>query len=436
METSAGIITGIICIALIMAGFAWRRRTLKKAYEMFREKDNSYTLIATAYDWGPVVDRMILNPGKIAENLTTEDLYGEKFKVICHCGEKSEERIPRRAYLCNIDGEALSQGEDAHIMLEFNVHPEDYFFSPVGWNEKENRGFWKEDYSYSISHSAFEKDIETLNDWILPEGDKFEILKTSGELQAAYFECENAKDGEKHPLVIWLHGAGEGGNDPSLAVMGNKVTALAGKEIQEKLGGAFVLVPQCPTVWMHNDSKPYDICSEECKDKSSKYTKELKEIIDSFIKDRKEIDLKRIYIGGCSNGGYMTINMLLKYQNFFAAAFPVCEAYKDSWLSDKDIEVLSKTPLWFTAAKNDGTIKVEDHSIPTVKRLKAVNENNVKFSLFEDVRDTSGMFKNKDGEPYEFNGHWSWIYLFNDKCRSEGEESIWKWLSEKQSYSM
>ena len=43
---------------------------------------------------------------------------------------------------------------------------------------------------------------------------------------------------EKLPLVIWLHGHGEGGDDPALAYTGNKVVAISSDDIQRKLGGA------------------------------------------------------------------------------------------------------------------------------------------------------------------------------------------------------
>jgi len=40
-------------------------------------------------------------------------------------------------------------------------------------------------------------------------------------------------------------------------------------------------------------------------------------------------DTNRIYIGGDSNGGYMTMLMIRDYPSYFAAAFPTCEALRD-----------------------------------------------------------------------------------------------------------
>ena len=43
----------------------------------------------------------------------------------------------------------------------------------------------------------------------------------------------------KLPLVIWLHGAGEGGTDPRIAYTGNKVVNMSSPELQKKLGLEF-----------------------------------------------------------------------------------------------------------------------------------------------------------------------------------------------------
>ena len=49
-----------------------------------------------------------------------------------------------------------------------------------------------------------------------------------------------------------LHGGGEGGTDPSIALMGNKAFNNASPDIQKYFGGAYVLVPQTPGAWMHD----------------------------------------------------------------------------------------------------------------------------------------------------------------------------------------
>ena len=83
---------------------------------------------------------------------------------------------------------------------------------------------------------------------------------------------------------------------------GNKVTEFTEDWVQDKFGGAFVLVPQCDTMWLDDGSHQYGDSGK------SMYTEALKYLIDEFI-DRFSavIDPERVYIGGDSNGGFMTM---------------------------------------------------------------------------------------------------------------------------------
>lgn len=218
--------------------------------------------------------------------------------------------------------------------------------------------------------------------------------------------------GGKRPLIIWLHGAGEGGQDPTIAYTGNKVVHLASEGIQAKFGGAYVLVPQTPTFWMDNGSGQYTRTGQ------SRYVKALKALIDEFIaKNEAAIDTRRIYIGGCSNGGFMTMRMIIDYPDFFAAAWPVCEALYDEVISDADIAAIKHMPIWFTHARNDDVVKPEETAIPTYERLLRAGATNVHFSLFDRVIDIRGAFTEEGEEPFEYHGHFSWVYALNDDCR-------------------
>ena len=65
------------------------------------------------------------------------------------------------------------------------------------------------------------------------------------------------------------------------------------------------------------------------------------------------IDTDRIYIGGCSNGGYMTMEMVITYPDYFAAAYPICEAYADNAITDEQLERVKNLPIWFIYAEDD-----------------------------------------------------------------------------------
>ena len=221
-----------------------------------------------------------------------------------------------------------------------------------------------------------------------------------------------AEDDKQNALVIWLHGAGEGGVDNKVAILGNEVTAFYSEEFQSLFGGAYVLTPQSPTMWMDDGSGQYT------SDGTSKYTATLMELIDAYVKANPDIDTNRIIIGGCSNGGFMTMNMVMTYPDYFTAAYPVCEAYVDANITDDMLAGIADLPIWFVYALNDTTVDPNTNEIPTIARLKAINDD-VHVSEFEDVY----------GETYM--GHWSWLYVFNNECVDENGTNLWVWMSEQ-----
>lgn len=225
------------------------------------------------------------------------------------------------------------------------------------------------------------------------------------------------EDGVKNPLIIWLHGMGEGGTDPDIALLGNDVTELGNPQIQShfikgKQKGAYVLAAQTPTMWMNSGTG-----SNNGGTGHSIYTKTLKALIDKYIQDNGDIDTNRIYVGGCSNGGYMTMEMAVTYGNFFRAFYPCCEAYSDSFLTDDDVQKLKDLPIWFIHAANDTTVDPSSFVLPTYQRLMRAGAKDVHLSYFVDVRGTQG---NPAGNNYM--GHYSWIYIFRDEVQYDQED--------------
>lgn len=229
-------------------------------------------------------------------------------------------------------------------------------------------------------------------------------------LYACYEPAHKAE--EKLPLIIWLHGAGEGGHAPLIAVVANKVANLLSPELQAYFGGrAALLVPQAPTMWMDDGSGEYT------QDGRSKYVDALDALIDAYMASRPWIDRSRVYIGGCSNGGFMTMKMLIHTPDRYAAAFPICEALRDDWITDEQIATIAKKPIWLTHAATDDTVPPKTHVLPTYKRLKAAGGENVHLTYWDKVVDLSGKYNKPDGTPFEYYGHWSWIYMLNNDCK-------------------
>lgn len=182
-------------------------------------------------------------------------------------------------------------------------------------------------------------------------------------IHLTYAAFQPEKNGKKRPLLIWLHGAGEGGTDPIVAVSGNKVTNLISDGIQRLFGGCYVLGPQSPTVWMDDGTGKIGTNG------SSIYVESLKNLIDEYIAAHDDIDRRRVCIGGCSNGGFMTLKMILAYPQMFAAAFPICEALADACVTDEDIGRIRDIPIWFVHAENDPIVDVNRYARATYQRL-------------------------------------------------------------------
>ena len=234
------------------------------------------------------------------------------------------------------------------------------------------------------------------------------------------------------PLIVWLHGAGEGGFDTWIPFTANKVVAMATPEVQQYFDGAYLFAPQCQTFWLDDGSGQYGRSGK------SMYADALFDAIECFVARHTDIDPDRIYIGGDSNGGFMTMRMILNHPTYFAAAFPVCEALYDEVIADEEIESIKHLPIWFTHAKADPIVKPEDTVVPTYQRLKAVGCP-VHFTFWDSIHDIHEGFLGENGKPYEYNAHFAWIPLFNGDCRldydnqpvvANGREiSVLEWLS-------
>ena len=223
-------------------------------------------------------------------------------------------------------------------------------------------------------------------------------------------------DGKRNPLIIWLHGMGEGGTDVSIELMGNEVVALIRNDIQSHFtteggeSGIYVLAVQCPTMWM-DTAKGMDTGAYP-----SLYSDVLKSCIDNYLVQNPDVDPYRIYIGGCSNGGFMTMNMVMRNPGFFAAAYPTCEAYADANISDVQIKQLANENIWIVQSFDDTTVRPTEYCIPTYKRLMEAGAKNVWISMFENVTGT-------DIPGQRLMGHFSWVYVFNDQVTGAQEQS-------------
>ena len=311
----------------------------------------------------------------------------------------------------------------------------------AGWRLglSKNGSVWKEEYTVKVAlkpgkvlkvgkqkYTAIECETDKALKDFVSEADYFNKGTFTGKytgkpgdvtLTWASYEPWSLKgDGVANPLIIWLHGGGEGGVDVSITLLGNEVVSLIRPEIQSHFtteggeGGAYVLSVQCPTMWM-GTSKGFGHG-----DYPSLYADVLKSCIDEYVDQHPDVDRNRIYVGGCSNGGFMTMHMLIRNPRYFAAAYPTCEAYTDEYISDNEIKALAEENIWFVQSYDDTTVDAKTHCIPTFQRLMRAGAKNVWMSMFESV---VGM----DDPGMPIMGHFAWCYVFNDAVTMSQEQT-------------
>ncbi|MCM3163245.1 prolyl oligopeptidase family serine peptidase [Metabacillus litoralis] len=404
------------------------------------KKQPSYQTVTEIMDWGAAITKVIVDLGKpVPVDSVTKETFHVHVQRYDHRLEnpflQEGNRIVKNAYVSDKHGKpAEKMGQ--YAVLEMEVSPTLSLSSAINYDWK-GTGFndWT-DNQYTITQqkniqtsdgTISELVIDTFTGGVRELVDDFTIGKAIYDnITLTYADYSPAKNNEKNPLVIWLHGAGEGGTDPTIAIAGNKAANFASEEIQAYFDGAYVLAPQTPSFWMEGFT--------EFGDGTSKYQKALMALIEDYVSQNKDIDHSRIYIGGDSNGGYMTMLMIRDYPEYFAAAFPTCEALKDSLITVEEIQKMKNLPIWFITAKTDKIVNPNLYTVPTYSRLIEAGAKNVHLSLFDHVIDTSGLYKNSDGTPYEYDGHWSWIYVYNNEVKNtiNGKATtLMEWLAEQ-----
>lgn len=391
-----------------------------------------YVTVTESFDFGPHISKVILHVGTGLKGAAlTKDMFrvsvtrtavsGADFAWPVFMGEKPDDSMKGTRkitdlYVSDAGGNRSENGE--YITLCMYCDPREGLGSLIrfdgSFNVTVNVAYQTEQLvPIKTGTGTLEGLVFDIND-----GNLFlygDLLQTAvhedpqASLAYCFYRPEEA-DTRKVPLLIWLHGAGEGGKEPLIAATGNKVVNLISPNIQKKFGGAYLLAPQAPTMWMDDGSGGYT------KDGSSMYVEPLERLIAAFIRDHDDIDTDRIYLGGDSNGGFMTMKMLIRNPGRYAAAFPVCEALADCFILDEDIAAIASKPIWFTHAEDDPVVIPDQYVVPTYKRLIAAGGKNIHFTYWEHITDQTGLYFNEDGTPYTYMGHWSWIPMLNNHC--------------------
>jgi predicted peptidase len=204
-------------------------------------------------------------------------------------------------------------------------------------------------------------------------GMKAQQVEKQSKLGIHYWEyvpCEKQSE-EKLPLLIFLHGMGERGNDLNLVKFHGPPSFLDNKK-----DFPFICIsPQCPdsVYWKEDLLLPfYD------------------EIIAKY-----PIDKDRIYITGLSMGGFGTWGSIVAKPDLFAAAVPICGGGDPSQL-----ESIKTIPIWvFHGAKDDVVPLIRSKEM--VDGLKELGSK-VKFTIYPEATHNSWTETYNNPELYDW----------------------------------
>ena len=155
-----------------------------------------------------------------------------------------------------------------------------------------------------------------------------------------------------HPLIICLHGAGEGGNNQSNILADKMAVTFSSQPHQEMLDYPYILAPRYPSFWV--DKFPlngrYYYGDRD-------YTADLLALIQNTLMKYQEIDPKRIYIVGGSMGGYQGLRLFSDAPDLFAAALITCPARLPAL--DK-LHHLKNKKIWLIHSTLDEVVPIEN----------------------------------------------------------------------------
>jgi len=174
------------------------------------------------------------------------------------------------------------------------------------------------------------------------------------------------------PLVVFLHGAGERGDDLSKAGVHGPPKAVA-----EGASFPFILVaPQCPADEWWTDQP-------------------VLELID-HLEESFRVDASRIYLTGLSMGGYGTWHFATAAPHRFAAVAPVCGGGVPY-----QMRRIPHLPVWAFHGDEDRAVPVEE-SVRLVEALRRHGNESAKLTLYEGVGHDSWTETYANPELYEW----------------------------------
>ena len=131
-------------------------------------------------------------------------------------------------------------------------------------------------------------------------------------------------DGKRVPLVVFLHGSGERGDDNEKQLV-HFVGKAAEADFQTR-APCFILAPQCPNgeTWAPIDLKTLQAGGTMAfTPEPTRSMRAVEAMIEGLLRSRP-IDADRVYLTGLSMGGFGAFDLAGRRPELFAAVVPVC----------------------------------------------------------------------------------------------------------------
>lgn len=155
----------------------------------------------------------------------------------------------------------------------------------------------------------------------------------------------------KYPLVLFLHGSGERGNDNTAQLKWGVMQMATDKEMTAH--PAIVVAPQCPEGETWSRLQPDKNGNVVLTSQPTLPMKLVMELVRKLVK-KLPVDTTRIYITGLSMGGFGTYDAIERNPRFFAAAVPVCGGGDIS-----KAPLIAHLPIWIFHGADDPVVPVQ-----------------------------------------------------------------------------
>ena len=205
----------------------------------------------------------------------------------------------------------------------------------------------------------------------------FDFKKDEGGLTLPYrLFSPKVEEGKTYPLIVFLHGAGERGDD-NVSQLKHGAPDLA--SLAQEGHPAFVLVPQCPSSrrWAEADWSGKAEAGKPAAEDATDPAAAVLALVEKLSAEHP-IDPNRLYLTGLSLGGYGTWDIIARQPTLFAAAVPICGGSRPELA-----ERMKGVPLWVFHGDADPAVPVS-RSREMVEALKKLDAK-VKYTEYPGV---------------------------------------------------